>query len=113
SGALAAGGVQVSLSEFAITPEMINAPEGGTLVVSNAGGVVHNFSIAGTDIRTKDLQPGEAESISLKEIEPATYTVFCGIPGHEPAGMKGMLHLGSSTGGAAAAAANNEESDAT
>jgi FtsP/CotA-like multicopper oxidase with cupredoxin domain/plastocyanin len=110
-GALTAG-VQVSLSEFAISPEMITAPEGGTLVVSNAGGVPHNFSIVGTDLRTKELQPGEAESVSLEGLEPGTYTVLCEIPGHEPAGMKGMLHLGTAAGGASAEAANNDESDA-
>src|SRR5262245_8660935 len=43
-----AGAVQVSLSEFAITPSSISAPENGKLLVSNAGSVVHNFHIEGT-----------------------------------------------------------------
>ena len=49
TSAAAASGVQVSLSEFAISPAMINAPVGGKLVVSNTGTVEHNLTIEGTD----------------------------------------------------------------
>ncbi len=54
-----AGAVQVTLTEFAITPASISAPLNGKLTVTNSGSVVHNFNMQGTSVHTKDLQPGE------------------------------------------------------
>ena len=59
-----AGAVQVSLSEFAITPASISAPPNGKLLVTNAGSVVHNFNVQGTSVKTKDLQPGDVGDAS-------------------------------------------------
>ena len=61
-----AGAVQVTLSEFAITPSSITAPLHGTLVVANAGSAVHNFNIKGTSVQTKDLQAGASATVDLK-----------------------------------------------
>jgi FtsP/CotA-like multicopper oxidase with cupredoxin domain len=104
----APNGVQVSLSEFAISPSMISAPEGGKLVVTNNGTVVHSFVIEGTKLATKELQPGDSETLDLKNVAAGTYTVSCGVAGHKQAGMVGMLHLGS--GSAAAGATNTKPS---
>jgi FtsP/CotA-like multicopper oxidase with cupredoxin domain/plastocyanin len=118
TAALPAGGVQVSLQEFAIAPEMINAPAGGTLVVSNAGGVEHNLRVKGTSLKTQQLKPGASDTIDLKGLKVGTYEVFCEVAGHEGLGMKAMLHVGRSGGaGSAASAADlregNDQSDAT
>jgi plastocyanin len=103
-----AGAVQVSLSEFAITPSMIAAPVGGKLSVTNTGTVDHSLVIEGTKLATKDLKPGESETLDLKSLESGTYTVSCGIAGHKQAGMVGMLHLGSSTSAASASSDANQ-----
>jgi hypothetical protein len=50
-----AGAVQVTLSEFAISPSTIPVPLSGTIVVANAGTTVHNFNLQGTKIHTKDI----------------------------------------------------------
>jgi len=102
------GGVQVALREFAITPSSISAPTGGTLVVTNNGTTVHNFNVQGTSVKTKDLQPGESATLSVKELKAGSYTVFCGISGHEQAGMQGTLVVGGSgsASGASAGMAN-------
>ncbi len=121
SAALPAGGVQVSLREFGITPEMITAPVGGTLVVSNTGGVEHNLRVKGTSLKTKQLKPGDADTIDLKDLKAGTYEVFCEVAGHESLGMKAMLHIGSGSGSGGANAAEsdaelragNDQSDAT
>ncbi len=117
TASLPPGGVQVSLSEFAIAPEMINAPVGGTLVVSNAGTVEHNLTVKSTSLATKQLGAGEADTIDLKSLKAGIYDVFCGIAGHESLGMKAMLHIGNSgPSGAESAAdlrAGNAQSDAT
>ncbi len=115
SAALPVAGVQVSLREFAITPEMISAPVGGTLVVSNTGAVEHNLTIKGTSLKTKQLKAGEADTIDLESLKAGTYEVFCGVAGHESAGMKAMLHVGSgdASGATSDLAAGNDASDAT
>ena len=91
-----AGAVQVTLSEFAITPASISAPIDGKLTVTNSGSAVHNFNVSGTNIHTKDLQPGTTTTVDLKGIKAGTYTVFCAIPGHQAAGMQGTLVIGGS-----------------
>jgi FtsP/CotA-like multicopper oxidase with cupredoxin domain/plastocyanin len=110
-----AGAVTVSLTEFTISPQMINAPVNGKIVVTNNGSVDHNFAIIGTDLKTKMLKPGDSETIDLQGLEPGAYDTLCEVAGHSGAGMTGMLHLGSAaTAGADSAAtkAANDKSDA-
>jgi len=99
-----ANSVQVSLSEFTISPSMIVAPAGGKLEINNAGTVDHSFLIEGTSVATKELKPGESQTLDLKDVKSGTYTVSCTIPGHKQAGMSAMLHLG--TGGSSSSASS-------
>ncbi len=96
--ALGGTGAQVTLTEFAIDPSMAEVPEGGSLVVRNAGQVVHNLVITGTDARTSDIDPGGAESLDVSGLEPGTYEMFCEISGHKGAGMTGTLTVGDGGG---------------
>jgi plastocyanin len=107
-------GAQVSLSEFTITPSMIVVPAGGKLEVTNAGTVDHSLLVEGTSISTKELKPGESQTLDLKDVKSGTYTVSCTIPGHKQAGMSAMLHLGSggSTSGASSDTNSSAQSDA-
>jgi manganese oxidase len=89
----AAGGVQVTLTEYAITPATISAPLDGKLTVTNSGTMVHNFTMSAT-VHTKDLQPGESATLDLKGIKAGTYTVFCAISGHQQLGMQASLVIG-------------------
>jgi len=59
-----ANGVQVTLSEFAITPTMISAPTGGKLVVTNAGAVDHSFVVEGTKPHVVETVPGWVHDIT-------------------------------------------------
>ena len=108
SGGVPAGATQVSLSEFAITPASIAAPLNGKLVVANSGAAVHNFTIEGTSIHTKDLQPGASATVDLKGIKAGSYTAFCAIAGHRQAGMQATVVIGGSgtASGAGAGMAN-------
>jgi FtsP/CotA-like multicopper oxidase with cupredoxin domain len=96
-GGAPAGGVQVALGEFAITPQALRAPEGGTLVVTNNGAAPHNLTIEGTDVATADLGSGETEVVDLDGVDPGTYTIFCSIAGHREQGMVGTLVVGAGT----------------
>jgi predicted homoserine dehydrogenase-like protein len=62
----AANAVPVTLKEFSISPKMIDVPLDGKIAVTNAGTVDHNFTIEGTDLKTKDLKPGTTETLDLK-----------------------------------------------
>src|SRR5262245_64195751 len=89
------GNVQVTLTEFAISPSTITVPAGAKLDITNAGSANHSFFIEGTTVSTKELKPGESQTLDLKDVKEGMYTVSCTIPGHKQAGMSGMLHLGS------------------
>ncbi len=97
-----AGAVAVSLSEYAITPTTIAAPLNGKLTGTNGGTMVHNFAVQGTQVHTKDLQPGETATVDLKGLKAGTYTLFCSISGHQQLGMQASIVIG----GAATAAAD-------
>ena len=86
--------VDVNLTEFAMTPNMLDVPPGDvTIHVTNSGNIPHNFSIAERNLTTRDLQPGEAQTITLKNATEGEIAFQCVIPGHAASGMKGMIHV--------------------
>ena len=89
----------VHLTEFAITPKTIEVPQGSTLKVMNGGTMVHNLEIKGSTLKTEDVASGGTANLKLGSLAPGTYTMFCAIPGHEGAGMKGTLTVAAGTGG--------------
>jgi FtsP/CotA-like multicopper oxidase with cupredoxin domain len=93
-----AGATQVSLSEFAISPESITVPSGGELAVNNAGKVDHNLTIEGTDIQSAQLKGGETTVVDVADLEDGSYTAFCSIAGHREAGMTATLTVGGASG---------------
>ena len=102
----AAGPVHVSLSEFAITPDVISVPEGGSLHVTNDGATAHNLTIADTDLATADLPAGGSEELDVSSLAVGSYQVSCLIPGHADSGMTGSLEITAGAGGDAAAASD-------
>lgn len=101
AGEPAGGTASVTLTEFKIEPDSLSVAAGSKLAVTNAGSVAHNLAIKDTDLRTADLNGGASETLDLAALKPGTYTLFCAVPGHEAAGMKGTLTV--TTGGGAAA----------
>jgi uncharacterized cupredoxin-like copper-binding protein len=93
-------GTKVTLTEFKIDPSMVMVGEGGSLAVTNSGNVEHNLRVKGTDIKTAMLKGGESASLDVGDLGKGDYTLFCEIAGHESAGMKAMLMVGSGGGGA-------------
>jgi plastocyanin len=93
-GVAASGGAGVTLSEFAVSPEAVSVPEGGTIAVTNEGAVTHNLAVDGTELVTADLSGGQSESLDVSELDPGTYTIYCAIPGHREAGMTADLVVG-------------------
>lgn len=54
----------------------------------NKGQVTHNLVIngGGTTEQTPDLAPGQSASLRIN-LQPGSYDLYCGIPGHRQAGM--------------------------
>src|SRR5689334_23381112 len=105
-----AGTVQVTLTEFAISPSSISAPTNGKLLVTNSGSAVHNFHVEGTDVATKDIAPGGSATVDLKGVKAGSYTVFCAVSGHRQAGMQAQLIIGSGSSGSTGSAGTHDMS---
>src|SRR5205814_7226621 len=112
--------VEVSLSEFAITPTMPTAPVGKVVLhVTNTGSMVHNLSVPSLGLKTPDLQPGEDVTLNLGSVPAGEVDFLCEISGHAASGMTAMLMVGSdaasgasgSSGGAAAPPMSWQEMD--
>ena len=95
TAAVVAGGPTVTLSEFKIEPSSVTVSPGSAITVTNGGTVTHNLSIKDTNLKTKDLAPGETATLVVKGLANGTYTMICAVPGHEGAGMKGTVTVGS------------------
>jgi uncharacterized cupredoxin-like copper-binding protein len=107
AGASAGDSVQVSLTEFAITPSAVNVATGGSLQVTNDGSAAHNLAVADTDLITPDLAAGESGELDLSSLEPGAYELLCQIPGHADAGMRASLTI-TEGGGEADAVASGD-----
>jgi FtsP/CotA-like multicopper oxidase with cupredoxin domain len=92
AAAAAATTVTIELSEFALTPAMVDLPtSGGTLHVVNVGTMAHNVTVAELGKGTGDIQPGGSADIEFGALEAGDYTLLCEIAGHAGSGMTGML----------------------
>ncbi len=103
SGTVSTGApVHVALTEFAIGPDPITVPQGGSLHVTNDGTAAHNLSVVDHDLLTPDLSAGDAAELDVSSLDAGAYEVICLIPGHADSGMRADLEV---TEGAAETAA--------
>jgi len=94
-------GPTVTMLDIAFKPTefTIAANTNVTVTLKNTGATKHNFSI--TDHNNSgvknlnisvDAQPGETKTVTVNA--PAgDYYYFCNVPGHEAAGMHGVMHV--------------------
>lgn len=87
-----AGSLSMTLTEFKYTPAQLEASAGAplTLTLTNGGTVEHDFVIDVARIHVK-LQPGQKAEQAFGPLAAGTYEIYCSIPGHKEAGMKGKL----------------------
>lgn len=107
--------VDISLSEFKMTPEMATVPPGDVeLRITNNGTIAHNLSVPDRSLHTRDLQPGESQTITIKNAEVGELAFLCTIPAHADSGMKGSLMVieGAPTGATSDAATATTMSNA-
>jgi nitrite reductase (NO-forming) len=58
--------------------------------VTNKGNLQHDFVVEDTDYKTKLLNAGESETITVN-LKAGDYVYYCNVPGHREAGMEGKL----------------------
>src|SRR3954468_14779391 len=96
--------VVVTLTEFKVSPAVIDVTAGSTLTVKNAGSMQHNLAVKDKDLRTPMINAGQSSSLDISKLAAGTYTVLCEVPGHETAGMTAQLKVGAGSGETAASA---------
>jgi uncharacterized cupredoxin-like copper-binding protein len=85
----------VTLTEFAVSPEVVDVPAGAALEVINGGSVPHDLHVKeAPSVASPVLDPDDSATLDLSSLDPGTYTVFCAVPGHEAAGMTASLTIG-------------------
>ena len=104
--------VDVTLSEFKISPQMISLPlTGGTIRITNNGSMAHNFSVPQLGLKVGDINPGATAELKVGPVAAGMYDALCEIAGHAANGMKASVMIGgtstgaSSTGGDSSGAA--------
>jgi manganese oxidase len=96
--------VDVTLTEFAFSPQMVSLPlEGGTLRITNSGSSVHSLSVPEVGIKTGDIAPGLTMEVKVGRVAAGMYPMLCEIAGHASSGMTGSLMIGGDSADAAAA----------
>jgi len=83
--------VQLTLSEFGISPDDITVPAGEVIFqIQNDGALEHDFVIEGVTGESGLILPGASGTFQVT-LSPGTYTIICSVAGHKEAGMVGTL----------------------
>ena len=89
---------EVVLTDFAIQPDLIEAPDGEDLEfrVTNNGQSPHTFAVdTGNGVEvTSELAAGDTTVLAVRALEVGDYKISCTVPGHEDLGMVGTLSVG-------------------
>ena len=98
--------VDITLSDFKITPADVEVPAGVavTFNVTNDGPTNHTFGVkvGDTTLETADIAMGSSATLQVPALDPGTYDSLCTVPGHDQLGMTGTITA--TEGGTAAAA---------
>ena len=84
--------VSVSAFEMGFKLSKTTVPHGTVVFeVRNDGKLPHDFSFGSRGGGTPLLEPGESATLTVKFEKPGKYTYICTVPGHQEAGMIGVL----------------------
>ncbi len=83
--------LDVQLTEFSISGELVTPTGDVTLNVVNAGAIEHNLAVRETGAQTRNLTSRGVDELRLGELQPGTYEVYCTISGHAESGMEAEL----------------------
>jgi glucose/arabinose dehydrogenase len=87
--------ITVTLTDFRIRMSRAVSPRGQVVFqVTNKGAVVHDLVFANGG-RTRLLEPGGKQTMTVTFSKAGTYRFFCSVSGHRALGMQGTLRIGS------------------
>lgn len=72
------------------------------LVMFNPSSVPHNIAVKGNGVKVegRPVRSGRQSTVTVT-LKPGVYEFYCSVDGHERAGMKGTLRVGSKRKGSA------------
>ena len=84
--------ITITMTSFVFEPDSVTAKAGQTVRVrlDNPDSIPHAFDIPELGVGLAII-PEAAIEIEFVATEPGTYVYFCGIEGHQEAGMEGVL----------------------
>lgn len=87
--------IEVTLSEFAFTPNVIEVNRGDQveIVFTNTGALPHDFRIDALNVDSGLVQPGESKTITFTASRAGEFEIHCAEPGHAPSGMTGTFKV--------------------
>jgi uncharacterized cupredoxin-like copper-binding protein len=97
--------IQVSETEFSISPASIELPQAGTyeFAVTNDGQISHALNIeesgGGNEVESGDIGPGEKKTVRFTFSGDGSFEMYCPIGNHKDQGMEGTITVGSAAGG--------------
>jgi plastocyanin len=91
-GAAAAGGVNIEGGDLFFKPKDVTAKAGAVSITFKNGGLLQHNLVVQEDPSFKklDVSAGQSATGTL-QAKPGTYTLYCDIAGHRPAGMEAKL----------------------
>ncbi len=77
----------------AFTVKEMKVKEGDRVKINftNQGTFPHDFTLADFDVKTKQLQQNESETVEFVANKKGTFEYFCGVGNHREQGMVGKL----------------------
>ena len=97
--------VQISETEFSISPASIDLPQAGTyeFAVTNDGQITHALNIeesgGGAEAETGDIEPGQSKTLRFTFSSEGSFEMYCPIGNHRDEGMEGTIRVGGGAGG--------------
>jgi plastocyanin len=74
------------------TTSLTAKPGKVTITMTNPSPLSHDVSIKGNGVNQQGNVVGKGSTSTVSAtLKPGTYTFYCSVDGHEPAGMKGTL----------------------
>lgn len=86
--------LRVRLREWRLDPATLRAPRGTVRIRAiNRGRVVHALEVEGPsgEVETRELQPDERQTITVKLDRPGRYVMYCPVGNHRERGMRGTV----------------------
>ena len=106
--------VNISETEFKITPAQLNLQKGGSVEfkVTNDGGTTHALEVeqGETEFETEDIAPGSSATLKA-DLQPGEYELYCPIDDHKGKGMTATLTVGGAASSGGTTTTEDDEGD--